>query len=182
MVATAWDGPPPPTGQMDVVAAGEPLTLWPYTTADFENPAGAIDFEPLRSEARTTTRVTYSIVVPRPFCATGPGDFVKLEGPLDFAMTVHTSRSGNYERHYLVGGTLVVTPMTPTSATTFVPVGDPVDALVFEAHRGTLTDRRGQVTELAAQILLGDPKQSLSRRFSAGHADHFASTVLCGTE
>ncbi|HEY8232501.1 MAG TPA: hypothetical protein VIJ10_07560 [Vicinamibacteria bacterium] len=161
----------PPSGDVPIPTSGQARVL-----------AAAVDFEPLRSEARTTTRVTYSIVVPRPFCATGPGDFVKLEGPLDFAMTVHTSRSGNYERHYLVGGTLVVTPMTPTSATTFVPVGDPVDAIVFEAHRGTLTDRRGQVTELAAQILLGDPKQSLSRRFSAGHADHFASTVLCGTE
>jgi hypothetical protein len=61
-------------------------------------------------------------------------------------------------------------------------VGDPVDALVFEAHRGTLTDRRGQVTERAAQILLGDPGQSLSWRFAAGHTDHFAREILCGTE
>jgi hypothetical protein len=72
--------------------------------------------------------------------------------------------------------------MTPISPTEFIPAGDPVDALVFEAHRGTLTDRRGQVTEKAAQVLLGDPSQSLSWAFSAGHTDHFARKVLCGTD
>ena len=82
----------------------------------------------------------------------------------------------------MVGGTLQATPMTPTSATTFQQVGDPVEALVFEAHRGTLTDRQGQVTERAAQVLLGDPRQSLSWRFSAGHADHFARKILCGID
>ena len=95
---------------------------------------GAIDFEPCRSKQTTTTRVTYSIVVPKPFCAAGPYDLVKLEGPLDFSMTVETSRAGRYDRTYLVGGTLLATPMVPTSATTFQPVGDPVEALVFEAH------------------------------------------------
>ena len=72
--------------------------------------------------------------------------------------------------------------MTPPSPTTFVPTGDPVDALIFEAHSGTLDDRRGQVTEKAAQVLLGDPRQSLSWRFAAGRVDHFARKILCGTE
>ena len=57
-----------------------------------------------------------------------------------------------------------------------------MDALIFEAHRGTLTDRRGQVTEKAAQILLGDPRQSIHWSFAAGQADHFARQILCGTE
>jgi len=161
----------PPSGDVPIPTTGQARVL-----------AVAIDFQPGQSETTTTTRVTYSIVAPKPFCATGPGDFVKLEGPLDFSMTVHTNPSGRYERRYLIGGTLTVTPMTPTSPTTFVPVGDPVDALVFEVHRGSLTDLRGQVTERAAQILLGDPQQSLSWRFAAGHTDHFAREILCGTE
>jgi hypothetical protein len=144
--------------------------------------ATEIVFEPCQSQTTTTTRVTYSIVVPKPFCAAGPFDFVKLEGPLDFSMTVHTNPSGYYNRSFLVGGTLLVTPMAPTSPTTFVPVGDPVEALVFESHRGTLTDLRGQVTEKAAQVLLGDPKQSINWRFAAGHTDDFVRQILCGTE
>lgn len=96
-------------------------------------------------------------------------------------MTVHTNRSGRYDRTYLIGGTLRVTPMTPTSPTTFVPTGDPVDAIIFEAHRGTLTDHHGQVTEEVAQALLGEPRQSLSWRFGAGDKDYFARQVLCDT-
>jgi hypothetical protein len=141
-----------------------------------------ISLVPVQAKTTTTTRVTYSIVVPKPFCATGPYDFVKLEGPLDFSMTVHTNRSGAYDRTYLIGGTLQVTPMAPTSPTTFVPTGDPVDAFIFEAHRGTLSEGRGQVTERVGQVLLGEPKQSLSWTFAAGHTDHFARQVLCGTE
>ena len=66
----------------------------------------------------------------------------------DFSMTVHTNRSGRYERTYFIGGTLRVTPMTPTSP---------------------------------AQVLLGDPRQSLAWRFAAGDHDHFARHFLCDT-
>ncbi len=161
----------PASGDVPIPTSGQARVL-----------VASIDFKPVPALVTTTTRVTYSIVVPKPFCATGPTDFVKLEGPLDFSMTVLTSRSGAYDRAYLIGGSLQVTPMVPTSPTTFVPVGDPIDAFIFEAHRGTLDDRRGQVTEKAAQVLLGDPKQSLSWTFAAGRADHFARQALCGAE
>ena len=117
--------------------------------------------------------------MPKPFCATGPTDLVKLEGPLDFAMTVTTDRSGGYERRYVIGGTLTVTPLQVTS-TGIVPSGDPVTGLIFEQHRGTLDDHRGQVTEQGAQILLDDPRQSLRWRFAAGVADRFARDIVCG--
>jgi hypothetical protein len=57
-----------------------------------------------------------------------------------------------------------------------------VDALIFEAHRGTLTDQRDQITENGEQLLLAETPQSLSWRFGAGHSDYFARQVLCGTE
>ena len=161
----------PPSGDVPIPTSGQARVL-----------VGTIDFKPAPAKTTTTTRVTYSIVVPKPFCATGPSDFVKLEGPRDFSMTVHTNRSGRYDRTYLIGGTLQVTPMAPTSATSFVPVGDPVDAFVFEAHRGTLSDGQGEVTERAAQVLLGEPRQSLSWTFAAGSRDYFARQVLCGIE
>ena len=107
---------------------------------------------------------------------------MRLAGPLDFSLTVHTNPSGRYDRRYQVGGTLEVTPMRPTSPTTFVPAGDPVDALIFESHRGTLRDERGQVTEIGAQVLLGDPRQSLTWQLAAGNPDRFARQILCGTE
>lgn len=158
----------PDSGDVAIPTSGEARVL-----------SSAIRFRPRNSRETTTTRVSYSIVVPKPFCAKGPFDLVRLEGPLDFSMTVETNRWGRYERNYMVGGTLRVTPISPT---TFQPSGDPVDAVIFEAHRGVLSDRRAQVSEKAAQVLLGDPRQSLSWRFAAGGFDRFARQVLCGDE
>jgi hypothetical protein len=161
----------PPSGDVPIPTSGQARVL-----------QSSIDLRPEQAKTTTTTQVTYSIVVPRPFCATGPTDFVRLAGPLEFSLTVHTNPSGRYDRRYQLGGTLQVTPMRPTSASTFEPAGDPVDALIFEAHRGTLTDERGQVTEIGAQVLLDGSRQSLSWRFAAGNPDHFARQVLCGSE
>jgi hypothetical protein len=69
-----------------------------------------------------------------------------------------------------------------TSPPTFVPTGDPVDAVILQAQRGTLTDQRDQITEIAEQLLLAEAPQSLAWRFGAGHSDYFARQVLCGTE
>lgn len=162
-----------PTADVPIPTSGQARVL-----------VASIHFQPVQAKTTTTATIGYGIVVPKPFCATGPADFVKLEGPLEFAMTVHTNPSGRYDRSYLVGGTLRVTPLQlvlpPSSPPTFLPAGDPVEALVFETHRGTLTDERGQVTERAAQLLLGDPRQTLSWSFAAGHADRFARQILCG--
>jgi hypothetical protein len=159
----------PPTGDVPIPTSGAARGL----VADLR-------LKPTRSRETTSTHVEYSIVVPKPFCATGPFDFVKLEGPVDFSLTVETDRSGSYERTYGIAGKLSVTPMTPTSPTTFVPAGDPVEGLVFERHVGRLDDRRGQVTETGAQLLLGEPPQSLRWSLAAGAHDRFARRVLCG--
>ena len=44
--APAWERPErpeAPDGLKDIVAGGESLTLWPYTTSDFENPSDPIN-------------------------------------------------------------------------------------------------------------------------------------------
>jgi hypothetical protein len=137
-----------------------------------------------------SARVQYQIVVPKPFCAAepapgNPGEFVALVGPLDFSLTVETDHAGGYERSYHVGGMLTATPMRlklpPTSPPAFEPTGEPsVEALVLETHRGELDDRRGQVTEKAAQVLLGDPKESLRWHFAAGGHDKYLRKLFCG--
>lgn len=161
----------PDAGDVPIPTSGAASTL-----------VGGFQLRRAPSHATTTTRVDYSIVVPKPFCAVGPYDFVRLAGPLDFAMTVETDRYGRYERRLVVGGTLEVTPMMPTSATTFIEAGDPVPGLVFESHHGALSGRGGQVTEKGAQVLLGDPQQSMRWRFGAGGADYFSRQLLCGDE
>jgi hypothetical protein len=136
--------------------------------------ATEIDFAPAPAHRVTTTQVDYAVNVPKPFCAAGASDFVRLEGRLSFTMSATMLASGRYERTHTIGGTLTVTPLgTP---------GDPADASVFELHRAHLDDRNGQVTEQAEQSLLADPFQSWRRHFAAGDADRLVEKVACGTE
>jgi hypothetical protein len=140
--------------------------------------AADIDLHPARSHTVTTTQVTYDITVPKPFCAGVPAgqDFVKLEGPLDFTMSVSTGSSGRYERTYTIGGTLDVTTL---------PAGSSAKASIFEIHQATMDDRHEQVTERTQQSLLpsvpGDPFQSMAWSFAAGDTDRFIRNVVCGT-
>jgi hypothetical protein len=136
--------------------------------------ATAIDFEPVRAHTVSTTRVSYDVSVPKPFCG-GPSDFVKLQGPLQFTLSVSTGPSGRYERTYSLGGTLQVTPLAPTP-------GPPMPASIFEIHNGALDDRHGQVAEKVQQSLLGDPFQTMAWSFAAGDTDRFVRNVVCGTE
>jgi hypothetical protein len=159
----------PASGDVPIPTSGQATAL----VAQIETPHE-------RTRETSSTRVSYSIVIPKPFCATGPYDFVKLEGPVELSITVATHSSGRYDRTHTVGGTLQVTPMTPTSPTTFVAAGEPVEALVFEVHRAMLDDGRDQLTERGTQLLLGAPPQSLRWRFAAGAVDRFARQVLCG--
>ncbi len=134
--------------------------------------------------AVTETDVTYDIVVPRPFCADpeNPADLVRLQGPVHFALRVVTTASGKYERAYTLGGHLTVTPMAPRPGGGFDPVGDPVRAFVHEVHTARLGDRSGQVSESAAQVLLGHPLQALAWRFAAGSRDDYDRLESCGSE
>ncbi len=131
-----------------------------------------ITFDPVKSDRRTKYRATYALNAPKPFC--GPG-FVRLEGTLQMELRVQTNPSGKYERTYGVSGTLSVTPLGATG-----PIGPPVPAIIFEAHRGMITDNYGEVTERASQTLLGDPVQFKAWTFGAGQRDYFWGQVSCG--
>jgi len=137
---------------------------------------------PARSKALAETDVTYDIVIPRPFCSTGPADLVRLQGPIHFALRTETTPSGQYERKYTIGGHLTVTPMAPRPGGGFDPVGPPVRALVHELHTARLSDRNGQVSESVAQVQLGHPLQVLAWRFAAGSRDDYDRLESCGVE
>jgi hypothetical protein len=127
-----------------------------------------IRFEPVKSDRTTSHQATYDVNAPKPFC--GPG-YVHLEGSLRMEMRVQTNPSGKYLRTYRVFGMLRVTPL--------VPAGPAVDAIVWEAHRGMLTDHYGEVTERASQTLLGEPVQFKAWTFGAGQHDYFWGQVSC---
>jgi hypothetical protein len=156
--------PGPASGDVPIPTSGQALAL-----------VTEIDFTPAPAHRVTTTQVDYAVNVPKPFCATGPSDFVNLAGRLYFTMSATTLPSGLFERTHTIGGTLRVTPLGPGA-------GPVANASIFELHRAQLDDRHGQVTEQLQQSLLGDPFQSLRRSFAAGDTDRFVEKVVCGTE
>jgi hypothetical protein len=130
-----------------------------------------IDFHPVKSDRTTTYRADYLIDAPKPFC--GPA-LVRLQGSLRFELRVQTNPSGKYLRDYSVAGTLRVTPLSPPGA--------PANAVIYEAHRGMLTDHYGELTERAAQTLLARPVQFQAWTFGAGQQDHFWKQTSCGLQ
>ena len=141
--------------------------------------AATFPFEPVKSDTTTTFEVQYAVpLTTKPFC-NGPADYVKLEGPLQFSLRVQTNPSGLILRTYSVGGMLRVTPVDPV---TRQPIGEGQDAAIAEAHRGQITDNYGEVSERVAQVLLGDPQQSLQWTFAAGRHDAYERTVSCGIQ
>jgi hypothetical protein len=153
----------------------------PGSTADYvtiPTNGEAVAFTPVihldRAKYDRTTRylATYSVNAPKPFC--GPG-FVHLEGTLKMELRVQTNPSGKFLRTYGVSGTLSVTPLGATG-----PIGPPVPALIYEAHRGMLTDNYGEVTERASQTLLDQPVQLKAWTFGAGQHDYFWEQISCG--
>jgi hypothetical protein len=144
--------------------------------------AAVIALSPAQAQRADEITVTYDIVAPKPFCGAGPGDLVRLQGPVRLALRTHANPSGKYERAQTISGRLTVTPVAPLPGGGFERVGDPVPAVVSEAHRAMLTDHYGEVTWNGAQVLLGDPVQALAWRFAAGQRDRFNRLVSCGVQ
>lgn len=151
----------PPSGDVPIPVSGQATIL-----------ASRIVFEPKKATLREELEVVYGINVPKPFCATGPTDFVRLQGPLRLAMTTRTTASGDFSRTYTISGLLTVTPL---------PTGAPANGVVFEEHVALLTDRSADVHQLVSQTLLTRPIQALLTSLSVGRNDRHTETLTCGS-
>lgn len=157
---------PPPPGDVPIPTNGAAMVF-----------AGQVTLDPGWTVSRSQVDVDYDVVTPRPFCATGPDDLVRLQGPVRLTLAVYTSPYGTYERRHTIRGTLQVTPMAPDG---YTPTGPPVRALIREDHRAALTDRFGQLQEEGSQTLLGRPRQSLWWKLQGGELDRYRQKVTCG--
>lgn len=83
-------------------------------------------------------RFQYSQMVPRPFCSSGPDDYVWVEGPVDFSKTVTVDRSGRLVARARYDGTLTITPMDVTQNPP-VPLSAPFTARVGELQSARLS-------------------------------------------
>lgn len=79
--------------------------------------------------------IPFAQMIPKPFCDSGPGDMVYVEGPLNLSATANVDAQGLYTMSTRYTGKLTITPMNAT-VNPPVPAGTPYTAMVSEIQTG----------------------------------------------
>jgi hypothetical protein len=135
--------------------------------------------------ARQRLEIQFNQVIPKPFCASGPYDFLDVQGPVTLRQHVVVTPSGTYHSQFHAVGMLSLQPLTVDLSTGgLVPSGTPYRAHVNEHVKGILTDR----VTLASQFVLraemppkGPFRGSLRSTLNVapGGGSHAGLTVRC---
>lgn len=146
------------------------------------NLAGTVPRQP---EVRTLDFViNYDQVVPKPFCSSGPDDFIYVQGPVLMTQTVELGTTGDYEMNFQARGTLTVTPFDPINK---VPIGEPITALVRERHASIFTDDHFSASSMQYQKLLPPSSEEGGKLFTRLHVksngrNGYNQSVWCGPD
>jgi hypothetical protein len=138
-----------------------------------------------RTVAIRDYELPFNQMIPKPFCSTGPFDWILVQGRIRFRQRVIVTPSGNFLSQFHATGSLDVTPMNPlTSPPT--PVGETYRAQVEEHYRNIVTDGVTLVSNLRLQLLLpasapfGGMLQA-ALRLGPGGVESSEITVRCGS-
>jgi hypothetical protein len=114
-------------------------------------------------EVRTKNYVLqFGQAVPKPFCASGPGDYVYVQGPVQMSQTTSLTSSGVFNATFHAEGQLLVTPINPLTGE---PIGETLTAEVYEHHSAHLGHNRERVSSLLSQHILPDTAAGAGRLF-----------------
>lgn len=145
------------------------------------NVAGLIDGTP--GVARLDYVLEYDQIIPKPFCASGPFDFIYITGPVRLQQVVALTPSGNYLSAFQALGHLEVTPVNPLTDPP-TPIGDTFRAVVNEHHKGIMTDNVTLTSSFQLRILIpaGAPfsgRLLVNIQVGPGGATHSDVSVRC---
>lgn len=98
-----------------------------------------------RMVLRRKFTIDFDQTIPKPFCESGPYDYIYVTGPIDFDQRIVVTPSGNYISKFHATGHLDVTP---------VPDGETFRAVVNQSTTGIVTDRTTLSSMLQMQLLL----------------------------
>jgi hypothetical protein len=98
-----------------------------------------------------TLPIEYGQTVPKPFCSSGPYDYVYVSGTVNLSQTSQITDDGRYLMEFHAEGKLQVQPVNPMTGEA---VGDPFHAVVTEHHASSLSDRECDVSSWLFQKLL----------------------------
>jgi hypothetical protein len=99
-------------------------------------------------------------VIPKPFCASGPEEYLSVTGPVRFIQTVSLSQSGNFTMDFQAEGDLSATPVDPLTGQS---LGATMPTSVRQTHTGDMTDKQWSAASVRLQYL-GKPADENSGR------------------
>lgn len=159
--------------------ANEPVPLGNDGRATILPFAGPVQGE--RMVSHRSFVLEFDQVIPKPFCMSGPADFLKVEGPIDFTQRVVVTPNGGYRSHFMARGRLELAAFDPVAGQV---VGPMMQARVMEQHRSALTDNVSLVTSLRMQFILpgrhgGGERLHGTLRVGPGGADGATLEITC---
>jgi hypothetical protein len=113
------------------------------------NVAAAVNGQP--GVFREVQTITFNQVIPKPFCSSGPFDYLLVQGPVELRNTVVLSAGGALVSTFQAVGHLDVTPVNPL-ADPPEPLGETYRALVVEHHQVLLNDVQQRASNFTMQI------------------------------
>jgi len=127
-----------------------------------------------------TLPIVFDQVVPRPFCSSGPADYVYVSGTVVLSQSSEITGGGDYHMTFDAEGELQVVPVDPATGT---PIGAPLSAQIREHHAALLSDSSADVSSWVFQKLISESggSSSLFRRLRAGDngVNSFAERIRC---
>jgi len=126
-----------------------------------------------------TAAVEFGQFIPRPFCSTGPYDWLHITGGVEFFTTVVVDEYGRYSYEGGYDGTIFATPVD-------ISTGQPVGSTFYADVRGT---QAGWLDGAAGRVMAADRKMSheaagpqinvISLRISANGANRYKAFNKC---
>src|SRR5512147_2235416 len=105
----------------------------------------------IRPTAAQHFTLQFNQVVPKPFCSSGPADYLLVQGPVTLDQEVTTLSSGELRQRFHADGSLLAIPIDPFTG---LPAGEAFRAEVGENQDARAADGGGFVQGLQQQALL----------------------------
>jgi hypothetical protein len=121
--------------------------------------------------------LTYNQVIPRPFCSTGPQDYVLVQGPITLTRTVTQEAGGSLTSMLNSAGQLSVSAVNPVTGER----GEPGTAEVLDLRETHYGDHQLMVQSRISrkEIRADGNRTSLDIRLHLGGQDQYSATERC---
>ena len=125
--------------------------------------------------------IDFDQVIPRPFCSSGPADYLLVRGPVGLSKEVRVNAAGDLTSEFHASGRLQLTPVDPATG---APAGEPYAAEVKDHQVTRFDGAGGQVDGQAMQMELpqdagGRGKKVVRLKVGPGGVTLFDQDIIC---